>query len=251
MLADSDSHETAIIPTPRATIEKQGTVSEEKEAKTPTQESPAHSPPPKEKLEKAKKGGRPPHPRKGKAGKNQYTANRDNDCSPHRSISRDVTSRDETETNGRTTHSRLAKNAHDDSAKEGPGRGRPGTGHGAKKEHRVSMLDMRRRVAGMLEFISRTQLEMAELGEMSTPDVPTPKDTGRDEAMKGVLATMNSMLQDANAASNADQSTPKDTNGDGKDKLAVDRSANFIELSLLEMMDVLTGELVKWQKAYT
>lgn len=103
------------------------------------------------------------------------------------------------------------------------------------------MLDMRRRVAGMLDFISRTQIEMAEAGE-----VATPAENGREDAMRGILNGMMPVLQ----AVNAEADTTKTE--DAKEKEAPkERSSDFKGLNLLEMMDVLTGELVKWQKAYT
>ena len=239
---DSDNgHETPILPTPRPTVEKAHTVPEVNEPPPSTQDTPNNSPPTKTPAEKPKKGGRPPHPRKGKAGKNQYT--RDVDGTPARSTSRDVTSRDEPSTENNRTSGRLARN-DTDSERPHTGRGRPGTGHGNHKGgHKVSMLDMRRRVAGMLDFISRTQLEMAEAGEVSTP-----AENGREDAMRGIMNGMMPVLKAANAE--ADSATSE---GD-KEKEAQapkERSSDFKELNLLEMMDVLTGELVKWQKAYT
>lgn len=236
---DSDNgHETPTLPTSRPTVEKAHTVPEVNEPPPSTQDTPNNSPPTKTPAEKPKKGGRPPHPRKGKAGKNQYT--RDVDGTPARSASRDVTSRDEPSAENNRTSGRLAR--HDtDNERPHTGRGRPGTGHGNHKGgHRVSMLDMRRRVAGMLDFISRTQLEMAEAGE-----VATLAGNGREDAMRGIMNGMIPVLKAANAE--ADNATEGD-----KDKGALkERSSDFKELNLLEMMDVLTGELVKWQKAYT
>lgn len=73
------------------------------------------------------------------------------------------------------------------------------------------MADMRRRAAGMLEFIGRTQVEMVEAEE-------------EGGEMRGLV--------------------------DGR-KGRARGEGEFGELNLLEMMDVLTGELVKWQKAFT
>ena len=103
------------------------------------------------------------------------------------------------------------------------------------------MLDMRRRVAGMLDFISRTQLEMAEAGEAATP-----AESGIEVAMKSIMNGMNTALQAANAV--VDNATTED---DKEKEAPKEKSSEFKELGLLEMMDVLTGELVKWQKAYT
>lgn len=103
------------------------------------------------------------------------------------------------------------------------------------------MLDMKRRVAGMLDFISRTQLEMAEAGEVATPD-----ENGREDAMRGIMNGIIPVLKAANVE--ADHTKPED---DKEKEAPKERSSDFKELNLLEMMDVLTGELVKWQKAYT
>lgn len=237
---DSDNgHETPILPTPRPTVEKAHTIPELNEQTLSTQDTPNNSPPTKTLAEKPKKGGRPPHPRKGKAGKNQYT--RDVEGTPARSASRDATSRDEPSIENNRTSGRLARN-DTDGERPHTGRGRPGTGHGNHKGgHKVSMLDMRRRVAGMLDFISRTQLEMAEAGE-----VATPAENGREDALRGIMNGMMPVLKAAKA--DADNATSE---GDKEMEAPKERSSDFKELNLLEMMDVLTGELVKWQKAYT
>ena len=93
----------------------------------------------------------------------------------------------------------------------------------------------------MLDFISRTQLEMAEAGEVSAP-----AENDRQGAMKRIMNGMMPVIMAANAESGSAHAEAY------KEKEAPkERSSNFKELSLLEMMDVLTGELVKWQKAYT
>ena len=103
-----------------------------------------------------KKGGRPPHGRKGKLGKNQYTRDKDqndgDEQSPGRSQSRDVGRGDE---NGHNSNSRTTNS----DGKLGKSKSNSGT--------KITMLDMKRKVSAMLDFISRTQLEMA--GESLTP----------------------------------------------------------------------------------
>lgn len=240
LFADSDNgHEIPILPPPRLLIEKAHTAPEVDETQASAHETPNNSPPTKTPAEKPKKGGRPPHPRKGKAGKNQYT--RDTDGTPARSASRDVTSRDEPNMENNRTSGRLARNDAD-GERPHTGRGRPGTGQGNHKGgHKVSMLDMRRRVAGMLDFISRTQIEMAEAGEVATPE-----ETGREDVMRGIMNGMMPAIKAANAGVDTTE-----TEDDKEKEGPKEKSSKFKELGLLEMMDVLTGELVKWQKAYT
>lgn len=239
--ADSENGAETPIQPPRTKIEKVVTV--EDSTADPEHESPNGSP--KEKLkvkaatpqEKVKKGGRPPHPRKGKGGKNQYTRDTD-DGSPARSASRDVASRDETsDAPPRVGHARLAKaDTHDG---HGPGRGRPAS----KGGRGVSMLDMRKRVAGMLAFIQQTQLEMAEAGEMKTPPderqdglepQAQPPESEKDKELKGVMTGIMSGLKAANPDAGGGEEEAKE----------------FKDLSLLKMMDVLTTELVKWQEQF-
>jgi hypothetical protein len=90
----------------------------------------------------------------------------------------------------------------------------------------------------MLEFISRTQVEMAETGDTGE---------GAEEAERMVRGLAGLVGVDFKAAA------PEGGNGAtrGDDRADDDRPREFGELSLLGMMDVLTGELVKWQKAFT
>ncbi|OBT77682.1 hypothetical protein VF21_03701 [Pseudogymnoascus sp. 05NY08] len=172
-----------------------------------------------------KKGGRPPHTRKGKVGKNQYTRDRDVE--------------DSANTNGSPRRSE-SREGGGLGAGGGGGRGgeegrRGGAGGGGGGRGKTSLLEMRRRVAGMLEFISRTQVEMAETG-----------DTGEVErvvrALGGVVGVDFGGVGTGNNGGGR---------GGGDNRTDDDRPREFGELSLLGMMDVLTGELVKWQKAFT
>ncbi|ELR04893.1 hypothetical protein GMDG_00152 [Pseudogymnoascus destructans 20631-21] len=100
-----------------------------------------------------KKGGRPAHTRKGKVGKNQYTRDRDADDSHNT-------------TNASPRRSESREGGVGGAGGRGGGEeGRRGGGAGGGGRGKTSILDMRRRVAGMLEFISRTQVEMAEMGD--------------------------------------------------------------------------------------
>ena len=94
----------------------------------------------------------------------------------------------------------------------------------------------------MLEFISRTQVEMAEAGDGG--GVP-----GGEEAERVVRALGGVVGVDFRSAGAAGDNG-KGGGGDGRPD-DDDRPREFGELSLLGMMDALTGELVKWQKAFT
>jgi len=166
-----------------------------------------------------KKGGRPPNARKGKLGKNQYTKDRDaldgEERSPGRSQSRDVTKGDD---NSHTTSNRGSVNENKLSKLK--------TGYS-----KVSFSDMKRRVAGILDYIARTQLELA--GESMSV---------RSEEAGQLMRNMAESLPMIRV--NGDKG---DVIKEGGGTAAKD----FNNLSCLEMMDVLTRQLVKWQNEYT
>lgn len=170
-----------------------------------------------------KKGGRPHNFRKGKLGRNQYTKDKDplelDDHSPNRSQSRDVQRGDD---HGQTTVNRSSIN-------EGKqGRSRAGNS-------KITMSDMKKRVAAILDFISRTQLEMA--GESMSP-----RSGDATEKMVRTLAEGLPMIQ---------------VNGDDGRELRESEGGplpprkEFKDLSCLEMMDVLTKDLIKWQNQFS
>lgn len=106
------------------------------------------------------------------------------------------------------------------------------------------MNEMRRRVAAILDFISRMQLEMATAGENSS----TP--TGSEGHAQGLL--LKSMVEQIDAAvasttSDGGESAPPTTDGDGDAPI---HEKDFKDLSSVEMMDVLTRHLFKWQQEY-
>jgi hypothetical protein len=137
-------------------------------------------------------------------GKNQYTKDRDlqdgEDQSPGRSQSRDVVRNEE--------------NAHPSGAKGSISEGKPGKSKASSSK--VTMSDMKKRATGLLEFISRTQVEMAK------------------ESVDRDAATKNLIVETA-------ESMPKITIGEEN---------AFEDLSCLEMMDVLAKKLIKWQNEF-
>jgi hypothetical protein len=167
-------------------------------------------------------------------GKNQYTRDRDlNDGdgqSPGRSQSRDASKADE---NGHSTNHR----ATNSDGKVGKSKGSNGP--------RITMLDMKRKVAAMLDFISRTQLEMASEALTPTNEEATGK------MMRGLAGSIIPMLK-ASAEDTLANSVNGDEDGGTKtpNEKKGDLEKDFKDLTLLEMMDHLTGQLVKWQNQF-
>ncbi|PQE33652.1 hypothetical protein CJF32_00008629 [Rutstroemia sp. NJR-2017a WRK4] len=167
-----------------------------------------------------KKGGRPPNARKGKLGKNQYTKDRDldNSRSPHRSQSRDNPRGDDnnhsTNNKGSTSEPKVSR------AKASVG-------------SKVSMAEMKKRVTAILDFISRTQVELA--GESILPNGGPA-----EKLIRGLVEDL-PMIK-LNGARENDMK--KAGSGEGESQ------KEFKDLSCLEMMDILTRQLVKWQKEF-
>lgn len=108
--------------------------------------------------------------------------------------------------------------------------------------NRTTLNDMKRRVAGILEFISHTQVEMAALDaaksrtsstKSSNTNIPTPPQS------KGISQEQaGSVARDISGMLSALGETE-----------AVDEEA-FGKLNAVEMMEVLTRRLMRWQSQY-
>ncbi|KAK2748910.1 hypothetical protein FQN57_007193 [Myotisia sp. PD_48] len=201
----------------------------------------------------ARKTGRPPA-RRGRLGRNQYTrdrdlANGDNTTavsnSPRRGQSRD--------------------DGHADSPLGGSANGMQTNGGESGKPskprymnpNRTTMNDMRRRVAAILEFISRMQVEMAASGEQATP--PDGNGNGAAarlaEAANSLELVTTTVRAEAEAIDDAERvngggavNTAANTTTPAKVEKPIKRE--FKDLASVEMMDVLTRELLKWQQEY-
>ncbi|KAH0523507.1 hypothetical protein TsFJ059_008505 [Trichoderma semiorbis] len=140
--------------------------------------------------------------KKGK-GKNQYTKDRnaETEHSPARSVSRDAQ---------RATNATTSTHAKHTSDHKGSSKTKLGIAG------RMSMLDMKRRVAAIMDFISRTQVDLA------------------------AEATLDRSNNSTNQHSQDPTASPIDT----------PMSKDFKDLSCIEMMDVLTRDMVKWQNQY-
>lgn len=152
-------------------------------------------------------------------GRNQYTKDRDLDDggeSPRPPHSRDGENGDD---HAGMTNGRLAKAKPLNPA-------------------RTSMNELKKRAAGMLEFISRTQVEMA--GERTPPNgahqpVVTAVATGTNRP--GLIRT---------ASVKGASKLRKEIDGE-EVEAGIDEAA-FQAMSSHEMLDVLTRRLVHWQK---
>jgi hypothetical protein len=118
------------------------------------------------------------------------------------------------------------------------------------------MNEMKRRVAAILDFISRMQVEMAASGETITPpdsnnNVNANGNNGssRSALLKGVQEQLGSLF--TAAATNSEDASRASSLGSPADFDATkEREKDFKELSSVEMMDVLTRHLLKWQQEY-
>ncbi|KAI0162000.1 hypothetical protein GGR57DRAFT_308574 [Xylariaceae sp. FL1272] len=162
-----------------------------------------------------------------KKGRNQYTKERDNDhdASPARSVSRDISKNAD---DGATTATTSTKTAtHEGTGKQGRGKG--------GMNSRVTMTDMKRRANGIMEFISRKQVELAS------------------DAIAATTSPARQLLSDAKSAKVNGSPEKKSaagtpiTNGEGE---PLDPLKEFRDMSCVEMMDSLTRDLVKWQREF-
>ncbi|KAJ6443939.1 PHD-finger domain-containing protein [Purpureocillium lavendulum] len=184
---------------------------------TPTPAQPPGTPPTSNPatLNTHKRAARSSHKR-GK-GRNQYTKDRDpDDESPARSMSRDIQKSADEPIHGKASGD--SKHGH---------KGKQATAH------KMSMLDMKRRVAAIMEFISRTQVDLA--GEHGGSTSSSGADTPQKNEATG--APGDAAKPDGVGTNGATPDAP-DANG-------------FKELNCMEMMDVLTRDMVKWQNQYS
>ncbi|KAJ6185765.1 hypothetical protein N7519_007066 [Penicillium mononematosum] len=174
-----------------------------------------------------RKSGRPPA-RRGRVGRNQYTKDRD--------------------TNGNGDSGYMANSPRRGQSHEIGGDSLE-LATEVPTEHtsmRTTMNEMKRRVAAILEFISRMQVEMAVASENSS----TP--TGNGDRTQGLL--LKSMVDQIDSAmpstrSDGGESGPATTDG-GYGESSTNHEKDFKDLSSVEMMDVLTRHLLKWQQEY-
>jgi hypothetical protein len=103
------------------------------------------------------------------------------------------------------------------------------------------MTDMKRRAAALLDFISRTQVELA--GETAPSPTDSKSDDAKDPKTNGETSAPTATVE---TPKRPDGVAPKPSlNGD------VSGPKDFKELSCTEMMDSLATRLVKWQQVYS
>lgn len=158
-----------------------------------------------------------------KKGRNQYTRDRDahDDDSPARSQSRDIQKDEHAPTSG--------------SKAAGESSGKANSKSRGGMSSKITMNDMKRRAAALLDFISRTQVELA--GESI---VGPPAAGAAEKANGGPTTAPEKTAHDLGGASAA----ASGEGGEGRPE------RDFKELGCMEMMDSLTRRLVKWQQQY-
>ncbi|KAK3365253.1 hypothetical protein B0T24DRAFT_712922 [Lasiosphaeria ovina] len=174
-----------------------------------------------------------------KKGRNQYTRDREgnDEDSPARSQSRDLQKEDHppppaaTKTSGEgsnTTHSR--------SHAKGKG------GMSSK----ITMTELKRRAGNILDFISRTQLELAGEIDAATGEISISNSKTSGGSSSSTTTEKNG-ANDAGDATAAPVAPPEEN----KNAPAISRfEGEFKDLNCMEMMDSLTRRLVKWQQEY-
>lgn len=190
-----------------------------------------------------RKSGRPPA-RRGRVGRNQYTKDRDTNGNGDSGYMANSPRRGQSHEIGGDSP-RVGYSGVNGAHLNGGESGRP-----SKPRHmhpqRTTMNEMKRRVAAILEFISRMQVEMAVAGENSS----TPTGNG-DRAQGLLLKSMVDQIDSAMPSTRSDggESGPATTDG-GYGESSTTHEKDFKELSSVEMMDVLTRHLLKWQQEY-
>ncbi|OTA61494.1 hypothetical protein K449DRAFT_405965 [Hypoxylon sp. EC38] len=158
-----------------------------------------------------------------KKGRNQYT----------KDLSRDITRNGDE--NG-TSHTKT-------SAQEGTGKQSKSKGG---MNSRITMTDMKRRANNILEYITRTQVELAN-EPLSEPAGDTQQNNTPNGTANGVPSIK--VNGDSSKKPEGVITVPNGptTNGANSAFLAL---KEFKEMSCIEMMDVLTRDLVKWQQEF-
>lgn len=193
----------------------------------PAPDTPPANPPPS--ASHKKKAA--PQPRK--KGRNQYTKDRDghdHDDSPARSMSRDI-ARNQDDHGITNTKSSVneSHNKHSNTKAKG--------GMSSK----ITMSDLKRRANNILEFISRTQVELANepLSEKNSPRHGATDDAAATDLPP--IQNNGTQFSDERNCGNIASTKPPALSLPLKD---------FKDMSCVEMMDSLTRDLVKWQKEF-
>ncbi|KAM7186487.1 putative histone deacetylase complex subunit cti6 [Naviculisporaceae sp. PSN 640] len=172
-----------------------------------------------------------------KKGRNQHTRDKDghDEESPARSQSRDIQKDEQVPSTVPKPSGEATTSKPHSKAKGG-------------MNSKINMTDMKRRVAALLDFISRTQVELA--GET----LPEARAAAAD-----ILKANNDGITggESSTSTSSSKNAPQDGAQAGAspatESAATGASAQreFKELNCIEMMDSLTRRLVKWQQEYS
>lgn len=195
------------------------------EAPPPSSQPTPESPPANTPVQTSSKPKRS-QAKRGK-GRNQYTKDREarEETSPARSQSRDGQGHD----TGNTAHHHHGKAAE--------GHSKPHSRSKGGFNSKVSMTDLKRKAHAMLDYISRTQVEMA--GETTPPGHESPKPG--DGAVPQVAE---------NVASSVERRPTGSTTSGESSTAGADVKKDFKDMSSMEMMARLSTDLIKWQKEF-
>ncbi|KAK0703550.1 hypothetical protein B0T26DRAFT_658038 [Lasiosphaeria miniovina] len=177
-----------------------------------------------------------------KKGRNQYTRDREgnDEDSPVRSQSRDLQKEDHPPPPAATKASGEGSNTtHSRSHAKGKG------GMSSK----ITMTELKRRAGNILDFISRTQLELAGEIDAATGEtsISNSKTSGGSSSSATTEKNSANDAGDAIVAPAALAAPPEEN----KNAPAISRfEGEFKDLNCMEMMDSLTRRLVKWQQEY-
>lgn len=155
-------------------------------------------------------------------------------------MSRDVTRNGD---EGGTSHSKST--GHEGNSK-----------HGSKSKggmnSRVTLSDMKRRANNILEYISRTQIELAsESLPVASKESTSQKNTTGDSppsSAANIAITVNGDGDSGSKKTDVATNVTPLTNGSASTGLSL---KEFKDMSCVEMMDILTRDLVKWQQEFT
>lgn len=106
---------------------------------------------------------------------------------------------------------------------------------------KITMSDMKRRVNGILEFITRKQVELAN--DPLSDSTSSPSQAGTEDDS---IPTTKINGDSSNKKPSGDAPT---TSGAGSSE-STDPTVEFKDMSCVEMMDSLTRDLMKWQQEF-
>ena len=204
-----------------------------KSTKPQTNARPQNLSPPRPPSNSHKKGARPA--RRGKIGRNQYTRERDAAVDARAEAARALQSRDGDDGSGGDLSNQLLSNGS-----------KP-----ARPKHmnpnRTSMNELRKRAAGILEYISRTQVEMA--GGRTHSGSQTPAKGPSRPPLRSMISN-NGASSLSNAIGKGPNEHATSSQGDTYTVEAKVEMEAFKQMGTLQMMDVLTREIVHWQQQH-